>query len=35
MKKRKDHASILEGDTSRKKQKSKVAAAQANEHEYF
>ena len=35
VKKRKDHASILEGDTSRKKQKSKVAAAQTNEDEYF
>ena len=35
VKKRKEHASTLEGDTSRKKQKSRIAAAQANEDGYF
>ena len=35
IKKRKEHASTLEDDTSRKKQKSKIAATQANEDGYF
>ncbi len=35
IKKRKKHPSTIEGDTSRKKQKSSIAAAQANEDGYF
>jgi hypothetical protein len=35
LKKRKEYASTLEEDTSRKKQKTKTAAAQANEDGYF